>query len=127
MVPTKAYFLMAGPVSIQHVQHKQRFRDFGIGTIWQHELHHGTSQLHYVCQCIATDHSQEKMKKMCCLGRPTACLHVGHVHLFVGLSWLMPEGRTAPKIGDTMIDGEAERKNYEFIEGITKAEFLWHQ
>ena len=46
---------------------------------------------------------------------PSVCgPRLAHVRLFVGLSWLTPQGRTAPKVGHAMIGWEPRRRNYEF-------------
>ena len=68
MVLIKAHFLMFGQCRFDV---NSKVLGTWIRTVWQHELYHVTSQLHCVCQCIATDHSREKMQKLCCLGRPT--------------------------------------------------------
>ena len=68
MVPIKDHFLMFGQCRFD----VNKVWGNWIGTVWQHELYHVTSQLHCVCQWMATGHIREKMHKLCCLGRPTA-------------------------------------------------------
>ena len=57
MVPIKAHFLTFGQCRFDV---NSKVLGTWIGTVWQHELYHAISQLHCVCQCIATDHSREK-------------------------------------------------------------------
>ena len=116
MVPIKAHFLMFGQCRFDV---NNKVLGTWIGAIWQHELIHVISELHCVCQCIATDHSREKCR--------SCAVWAGLLHVRV---WSTPRPR-AFVCGTFMADATGQdrtesRSRYDWLRAATSELWIPH-